>query len=96
MLIVRSPALARAGTLAETQTSLNDFLFPLLVCDCCQPLPEAVRLESPYLSQIGGMSRRDLFNDALLLQFVGDFSPGPTSLIGRPAFIGASPAKAAI
>jgi len=23
------------------------------------------------------MSRRDLFNDALLLQFVGDFSPGP-------------------
>jgi hypothetical protein len=72
--------LASFGTLGCSGRELaapNDFLFPLRVCDFCQPLPETVRLPSPYFSHIGSMSGRDLFNDAPLLQFGSSFSSSP-------------------
>lgn len=77
-------------------TALNEFLFPPLVGNFRQPIPEAVRLQSPYFSQVGGM----------LVQRSAQRCPAPSVrqrflalsdfLIGRPAFIGASHAIAAI
>ena len=51
MLIVRSPRLARSAAFAYTRTSLNNFFFPPLIGNLGQPIPEAVRLQSPFLSR---------------------------------------------
>ena len=39
------------GGLRIDLTSLNDFLFPPLVGNFRQPIPEAVRLQPPFLSR---------------------------------------------
>jgi hypothetical protein len=99
MLIVRSPWLARQGSPGIDLTALNDFLFPLLVGNFCQPISEAVRSEQlavPFFEQIGGMPWRNLLGHRLSPSVRLRFLSLSDFLIGRLAFAGASHAIAAI
>ena len=80
-------------------TALNDFLFPLLVGNFCQPISEAVRSEQlavPFFEQIGGMPWRNLLGHRLWPSVRLRFLSLSDFLIGRLAFAGASHAIAAI
>jgi len=99
MLIMRSPWLARQGSPGIDLTALNDFLFPLLVGNFCQPISEAVRSEQlavPFFEQIGGMPWRNLLGHRLSPSVRLRFLSLSDFLIGRLAFAGASHAIAAI
>jgi hypothetical protein len=76
-------------------TALNDFLFPLLVGNFCQPISEAVRLQFPFLSRLEAC--RGEICSTMPLAFSSSAISLPVHwLIGRPAFAGASHAIAAI